>query len=132
MKHQSSFKLAVAGIITSLCLTSCASIVSGHNQPVSVNTGNVTNARCELNNSKGTWYIPNTPGSTVISRAYGDLKVVCQKPGYREATKKVASHTKGMAFGNVVFGGVVGAGVDVATGAAYDYPTDIMVPMSRA
>jgi hypothetical protein len=132
MNKLSIVKMTIASLLVASSLTGCASIVSGHNQPVSVNTGSVTNARCSLENSKGTWYIPSTPGSTVINRAYGDLKVVCQKSGYRNGTKSVASHTKGMAFGNVVFGGVIGAGVDVASGAAYDYPTDISVPMQRA
>jgi len=27
-----------------------------------------------------------------------------------------------MAAGNIVFGGLIGVGVDIATGAAYDYP----------
>ncbi len=132
MNKLSIIKMTVAGLLVASSLTGCASIVSGHNQPVSVNTGNVTNAHCSLANSKGTWYVSNTPGSTVINRAYGDLKVVCEKPGYRNGTKSVPSHTKGMAFGNVVFGGLIGAGVDVASGAAYDYPTDITVPMYKA
>lgn len=36
-----------------------------------------------------------------------------------------------MAFGNILFGGVIAAGVDVATGAAYDYPTMITVLMGE-
>ena len=131
MKQISILKMATLGLLMAN-LTSCASIVTGHNQPVSVNTGSISNAHCSLENSKGTWYIPSTPGSTVVNRAYGDLHVVCNKAGYRTASKNVASHTKGMAFGNLIFGGAIGAGVDVATGAAYDYPSDISVPMGRA
>jgi hypothetical protein len=44
----------------------------------------------------------------------------------------VKSSTKAMAFGNILFGGVIGAGVDVATGAAYDYPTLITVVMGKS
>jgi hypothetical protein len=46
--------------------------------------------------------------------------VACTKEGYTPATTSVASSTKAMAYGNVLFGGLVGAGVDAATGAAYD------------
>ena len=35
-----------------------------------------------------------------------------------------------MAIGNIIFGGVIGAGVDISTGAAYDYPNLIVVNMS--
>jgi hypothetical protein len=33
----------------------------------------------------------------------------------------------GLAFGNILFGGLIGAAVDVGTGAAYDYPSPIIV-----
>jgi hypothetical protein len=32
-----------------------------------------------------------------------------------------------MAFGNIIAGGIIGAGVDIHTGAAYDYPVSISV-----
>jgi len=37
-----------------------------------------------------------------------------------------------MAFGNIIFGGVIGAGVDISTGAAYDYPSLITVMMGKS
>jgi hypothetical protein len=111
-------------------LTGCASIVNGNQQSVSVKTGNVQGATCSLENNKGKWYVAQTPGSVMVHRSYGDLKVACQKQNY-VGEQKVASKTKGMAFGNVVFGGVIGAGVDMADGAAYDYPTDINISMAK-
>ena len=36
-----------------------------------------------------------------------------------------------MALGNIVFGGVIGAGVDMSTGAAYDYPAVIVVEIGQ-
>ncbi len=71
-----------------------------------------------------------TPGSVVVNRAYGSLTIVCTKEGAPTATTTANSTTKGMAFGNILFGGIIGAGVDIGTGAAYDYPTSIMVPMT--
>ena len=125
-------------IISGLCLaaaltllTGCASIVNGTEQSVSVNTVPTANATCALSNDKGRWYINNTPGTVMVHRSYSDLQVQCHKNGYGMGAIRVKSKTKGMAFGNVIFGGVIGAGVDVADGAAYDYPTDIQVPMSH-
>jgi len=118
-------------VLTLASLTGCASIVNGTNQSVSVNTGDAGNASCMLQNNKGTWYVNGTPGSVTVNRSFGDLSVDCKKSGLT-GHKLVASHTKGMAFGNVLFGGVIGAGVDMADGAAYDYPSDIFVPMRRA
>ena len=111
-------------------LTGCASIVSGTQQPVNVNTGTVYGAHCSLQNNKGQWYVASTPGVAVVHRSYADLSINCQKAGYH-GYSKVVSRTKGMAFGNAVFGGLIGAGVDVADGAAYDYPADVNVNMSH-
>lgn len=85
-------------------------------------------ANCKLENPKGTWFI-TTPGSVTIHRAYDDLSIYCTKTGEQPGLARAKSSTKGMAFGNILFGGVIGAGVDAATGAAYDYPTLITVQL---
>ena len=113
-------------------LTGCASIVTGTNQSVSVKTGQVSGATCSLENNKGKWYVNRTPGTVIVNRSFNDLSIDCTKKGYQPVHKNVGSNTKAMAFGNVLFGGVIGAGVDMADGAAYDYPTDIEIPMQKA
>jgi len=112
-------------------LVGCASIVNGTHQNIQVVTPPVTGASCLLSNSKGHWYLASTPGSVKVHRAYGDLAVSCHKGGYAPANQTVKSKTKGMAFGNVVFGGLIGTGVDAGDGAAYDYPDTITIPMQR-
>jgi hypothetical protein len=107
-------------------LTSCASVTTGTNQSISVNTEPEKGATCELHNDKGTWYVSSTPGSVVVHRAYSDLNIVCRK-GEKTGNTVVKSTTKGMAFGNILVGGIIGTGVDMSTGAAYDYPTSISV-----
>lgn len=107
----------------------CASIVGGTTQPVSVTTPGCESASCELTNGKGKWYIPTTPGTVTVARAYAELVVLCSKEGFDSASASAKSSTKGLAFGNILFGGVIGAGVDMGTGAAYDYPGEISVPM---
>lgn len=123
--------ILVLALTTFSLLTGCASIVNGNQQSVSVKTGNVQGATCSLENNKGKWYVNQTPGSVLVHRSYDDLKIACEKKGYGLSEESVKSKTKGMAFGNVVFGGVIGAGVDMADGAAYDYPTDINVPFGK-
>lgn len=126
------FKTALCASACAISLLSgCASIVSGTNQPVTVDTPGCAAASCKLTNDKGTWAV-TTPGSVVVHRAYGPLTVMCTKEGFPAATTTVASTTKGMAFGNILFGGLIGAGVDAGTGAAYDYPNTILVPMACA
>lgn len=114
-------------------LTGCASIVNGTNQVVSVETrsgaGMVNGASCKLQNEKGVYYV-TTPGTVTVHRAYGDMLVTCDKTGLPTSTASFKSSTKGMLAGNIVFGGAIGAGVDMASGAAYDYPALLQIMMN--
>ena len=121
-------------ILSTVLLGGCASIVSGANQSLSVDSLNkgskVAQATCTLTNNKGTWFVI-TPGTVTVHRSYDDLNVKCEKDGLQPGMMTVKSSTKGMAFGNILFGGVIGAGVDAGTGAAYDYPALITVLMGE-
>lgn len=132
MRSRIGMGVAVVMVTT---LSGCASIVNGSNQVVSVETRNATEqvvgATCRLQNPKGVFYV-TTPGTVTIHRAYDDLQVSCEKSGEEPGVMAVKSSTKGMAFGNILFGGVIGAAVDMGSGAAYDYPTLITVLMGKA
>lgn len=125
----------IAVLSLTLLGSGCASIVTGHNQSVSVETRSkqgsaVASANCKLSNDKGTWFV-TSPGSVSVRRSYSDLLVNCEKTDQVPGAANVKSSTKAMAFGNILFGGVIGAGVDIASGAAYDYPTLITVWMGE-
>ena len=127
--------VTIATALAMVSLTGCASIVNGQNQSLSVETrtaGNpVSGANCTLTNNKGVWYV-TTPGTTTVNRSYEDLAVRCEKASMEPGLASIKSSTKGMAFGNIIFGGIIGAGVDMSTGAAYDYPSLITVAMGGA
>jgi hypothetical protein len=57
--------------------------------------------------------------------------VRCEKAGFQPGITAAKSTTKGMAFGNILFGGLIGAAVDAGSGAAYDYPSLIDVELGR-
>lgn len=127
--------LQIAGcLLAAMCLTGCASIVNGQNQSLSVDTrsdgASVAGAACTLANDKGTWLL-TTPGSVVVQRSFAELSVKCEKPPMEPGLAVAKSGVKGMAFGNILFGGIIGAGVDMATGAAYDYAGLITVHMGK-
>ncbi|MCK2088266.1 hypothetical protein MXC99_08785 [Thauera aromatica] len=127
---------SVPPLILSFCAlsTGCASITTGHNQSLSVETRAngqpVAGASCKLENDKGTWYA-TSPGTAVVRRSYNDLNVRCEKSGHEAGVTAAQSSTKGMAFGNILFGGIIGAAVDVGSGAAYDYPSIISVELGQ-
>ena len=118
-----------------LSLVGCASITGTTNQNVSVQTKDsagteLVGATCELGNKKGKWFV-TTPGTVGISRSNDDIQVSCTKEGYLQGKQGVVSDTKGMMFGNIIFGGGIGAIVDHNSGAAYEYPSVIQIVMSR-
>lgn len=115
-------------------LAGCASITGTTGQSVSVETRlkdkQVAGAACELTNSRGKWYV-TTPGSTQIRRSNEDLIVLCTKEGMESGRASVISDTKGSMFGNIIFGGGIGAIVDHSNGSAYEYPTLIQIMMGE-
>lgn len=112
-------------------LTSCASIISGNHQSVSVETPPLKNITCSLSNDKGKWYVNSTPGSVMLQQSFKDLAVTCNQKGHEPITTLVPSKTKPMVFGNILFGGIIGFAVDAIDGAAYGYPQIITVPMEK-
>lgn len=118
-----------------LVLNSCASITESKNQSMSVSTGEVTGAMCTLSNSKGSYYVNSTPGSVMVRNACDQLTVTCKKDGYvpaNPAAGSVQDKSKGMAWGNIIFGGIIGIAVDRQTGAGCNYPQqNIIFPMQK-
>lgn len=124
----------ITALAAAVLSTGCASIVNGQNQSLSVKTNaadaEVVGAKCTLVSNKGTWYL-TSPGSVTVQRSFQDLNVTCKKEGMADGIAAVKSGTKAMAFGNIIFGGIIGAAVDTSTGAAYDYPDLITIVMGQ-
>ena len=116
-------------------LSGCASITESKTQSMSVTTGEVTGAMCTLSNSKGSYYV-TTPGSVMVRNACDQLAISCTKEGYvpaNPAAGTVQDKAKKMAWGNIVFGGIIGIAVDRSTGAGCQYPQqNIFYPMKKA
>lgn len=114
-----------------LLLCGCASIVKGTSQSISISTPPTTGAQCTLSSSEGTWLVVS-PGSVTVPKSKSDIAVHCTKPGWQPAVATIPSGFAGMTAGNILLGGVVGLGVDAATGAIHEYPHSIQVPMTPA
>jgi len=122
----------LALMATPVLVGACASITTGQDQPVSVDTPQCPAATCRLTNKEGTFFVQSTPGTVSVNRACGKLSIQCSRDGEADYVMTVSSSVKAMAFGNILFGGLIGAGVDTMTGAACEYPSLIPVPMKCA
>jgi len=111
-------------------LTGCATIVSGTQQNMFIDTPHVNGAECKLNDSKnGSWYLPSTPGSVSVLKGNGPMNVTCTKKGYETTSISVEETFAGATLGNVILGGGVGIFVDAVSGAAQIYPDKVIVWM---
>ncbi|MDZ4739470.1 MAG: hypothetical protein SGJ03_06150 [Alphaproteobacteria bacterium] len=121
----SALGIAALGI----ALSGCATITRGTTQSVAISTPPVTGAICDLTSSQGSWQIL-TPGAITLEKSSQDLQCRCHKEGYQDAVAVIPSNFEGWTVGNLVFGGIIGVGVDAATGAMNKYPASFQVPMT--
>ena len=112
-----------------LLLAACATLTKGTTQVVAVNTPGVIGATCTLTAPAiGTLKV-TTPDTVALPKASDNIAVRCSKECYQEGVGVISSNLEGMAAGNVILGGVVGLGVDAATGAINKYSPEIQVAM---
>jgi hypothetical protein len=111
-----------------VAVSGCASIVEGTTQSIAITTTPQPGAKCTLKNSEGTWFV-TTPGNAQVHKTKHDLAVDCTLAGFKNGHSTVAPHFNGATVGNVIAGGIIGIGIDAATGANYNYPTSVNVAM---
>jgi hypothetical protein len=122
----------LAIVLCPLAMGACASITEGTTQTVAVTTTPKAGAKCQLQNEKGNWTVPSTPGSTLVVKADGPLSITCTHPDGDTGSATVKSSTSLGTFGNVLIGGVVGVAVDLNSGAAYIYPPSVTVALNSS
>lgn len=120
----------------SLALSGCATITSNELQMVSVSTKAadgqaVDKANCSLKNDKGAWQSVS-PGFVSVRRSAEDLIVECRKEGLADGFLRAISRAAGGMFGNIIFGGGIGALIDHNKGTGYDYPDELPVRMGAS
>lgn len=108
----------------------CATITKGTTQSVAVNTPGVPGAQCTLTSSAIGNKVVVTPASLVLDKGADNISVVCKKECYQDGIGIIQSNTETMAAGNIIAGGVIGLGVDAASGAMNKYTSDNQFAMT--
>jgi hypothetical protein len=114
----------------------CATITSNEMQPVNLTTqteegGIVEKAQCTLKNDKGDWQM-ESPGFVSVRRSAEDLIVECRKDGHPDGFLRAVSRAAAGMFGNIIFGGGIGAIIDHSNGTGYNYPDNLPVSMGKS
>ena len=128
-----NWKLLLLPIIA-VNLIGCASIVSGTDQAISVETwqeGNeIEGTHCELKNKKGEYKVV-APATVMVQRSSDDLIIACRKEDLPKGLARADSGLNSAVFGNILLGGLIGLGVDAATGALNEYPDLIVIHFGK-
>lgn len=114
----------------SLWVSGCATITRGTNQTVAVNTPGVPQATCILTSSAVGSRTVVTPGTVSLEKSKETVSVRCIKECYSDGAGVIPTNFEGMTAGNIVLGGVIGLGVDAASGAMNNYAPEVQVLMT--
>lgn len=128
-------KLAVA-VAAQAVVAGCATVTGSETQDVLLSAKTragepVEGAQCTLQNPRGEWKAA-TPSSVTVRRSAEDMQIDCRKDGHPAGLVKLISRAHGGMFGNIVFGGGIGALIDHSEGTGYDYPNNVTVVMGES
>jgi hypothetical protein len=104
--------IMVAGLGLFWSVTGCATIINGTTQDIPI-TSSPEGASVQVDEFRGT-----TPTTVELSRKRSHL-VQLSKPGYLSETVKLERVVSGAVAGNIIAGGLIGWGVDAASGGQY-------------
>lgn len=124
----------VAALCAGILLSSCGSITRGTSEPVHLSA---RPEGAEITTSLG--HRCKSPCTVTVERKTS-FTAYAEHPGYHRGTIEIGTKVSGTGAtgfaGNVLIGGVIGMGVDAATGAALDhYPNPaqiVLVPIDAS
>ncbi|HNG55608.1 MAG TPA: hypothetical protein PLR85_19670 [Nitrospira sp.] len=129
-----NMRLITVMIVSSLGSVGCSTITQSENQSLSLTAtyqGQPVEPTCQLKNDKGSWD-SKAPANVAVRKSNEDLEVTCKKEGMPDGLLKAISRAAGSMFGNIIFGGGVGALIDHSKGTGYDYPNQLPVKMGES
>lgn len=116
-------------LTSSFILSSCASIIEGSSQEVSVRTEPDMPAECRANSAEESIEF-TAPATITLGKSYFPAEISCSA-GDENGSVKVLSDVSNWGYGGAVLGVGVGAGVDTYTGAAFEFPDEIVVTLGE-
>jgi hypothetical protein len=133
--------LRVSIILTTLLLTACAGMPPYSGKVTILSTTKsqpLDGATCVVETGAGRWTV-QTPGTVTVGQPAGDLRVVCEKAGYR--TSEVIHRAQGSSGSATRLGvgiaGGSGGGMGISLGMGFpvsgwrhDYPEQVVVDMT--
>ena len=123
-------------VLVAALSSGCATLTSSEMQSLSLTAHTqdgkiVEKASCTLRNDKGDWK-SDAPSFIAVRRSAEDLTVECKKDGHPDGHLRAISRAAAGMFGNIIFGGGIGAIIDHSKGTGYNYPENLPVKMGQS
>lgn len=123
-------KKIIALAFCAISIGACATIVKGTSQTIAIDTPGVPGANCTLTSGAVGSRLVVTPGTTSVEKSKEAINVRCTKECYLDGAGVIASNFQAMSAGNIIAGGVIGLGVDAASGAMNEYAPQTQILMT--
>ena len=129
MSTSSNLKRPLVAVVlaATALLSGCATFLEEDSQEVNVRFMCAEKhlvATCDLKNDKGRWRL-STPGKATVINDTSQLEISCKAPFIPSFKVSVMPMPSMGMLGNLLFGGVVGAAVDVYNNSGMKYPENI-------
>lgn len=127
----SIYIIAIAATVTNV---GCSTITQSESQSLALTAtyeGKPVEPNCHLTNDKGSWDA-QAPTNVMVRKSGEDLDITCKKEGMPDGLLKAISRAAGSMWGNIIFGGGVGALIDHNKGTGYNYPDQLPVKMGES
>ena len=118
----------IAGLMmASAAMAGCATIIQGSAQSIAVSSS-PSGAYCTLaRDGRVIGRIEATPDVVNVEKTKDDILLNCSAAGYAPSSQYLHSGIATGTYGNIILGGVIGWGIDSATGSDNEYPSAVSV-----
>lgn len=124
--------IGALAIGAALLSTGCATITTNPSQNVAILTDPEGAACTFMRDGKVVGVVNPTPGSLTVQKSHADITVECTKKDFLPAKGVVGSKFQAMTLGNIIFGGIIGIAVDLASGATAEYVGEVRITLVPA
>jgi len=122
--------LRLATLLLFILFAGCATLTRGTSQTIAIHTPGAPGARCMLSSSSLPSKTVITPATITVEKGMDNIAVRCSKECFQDGTGVVVSSMEAMTAGNLIVGGIIGLGVDAASGAMNKYSPETGIFMA--
>ncbi|MCL1892257.1 MAG: hypothetical protein FWF97_03155 [Alphaproteobacteria bacterium] len=118
-------------LLFALLMTGCATVIDGGPDAINMMTSDGSRVTAEVTTRMGTQTVI-LPGLVIVPKSCSGVKITVLEEGkIKQSYAVVHSGVNPWIFGSIVFGGVIGIGIDAISNSICTYDRTEVVPIVR-